>query len=85
MNETIRGFAQIVASEYANQAYDHQQAADMCPPPALEDIVDAQATSAGLESDDADYLVAVATELELLGCADEAALVDSWKRTTYAE
>lgn len=80
--ETLRGIAQIVVDEYIREMTEHDETPDVSARPALDDIIDAQATSAGMQSDDNALLAAVRAEFERGG---QEVPRGSWLLGTYSE
>ena len=63
----MRGYAQIVVDEYERALDEHAETPDLAGPPALLDIIDAQATVAGVQADDAALIAAVQAEFARRG------------------
>ena len=68
-SESLAGYAAIVTDEYQQQRREHAETPDLAAPPALLDIVDAQATVAGVQADDRALIAAVRAEFARRGMA----------------
>lgn len=65
--ETLRGIAQIIVDEYVLEMTEHDEMPDISAPPFLDEIIDAQDTNTGMQSDDNALLAAVRAEFERRG------------------
>ena len=68
-SESLAGYAAIVTDEYQQQQREHAETPDLAAAPALLDIVDAQATVAGVQADDRALIAAVRAEFARRGMA----------------